>query len=88
MAFRGGSGGGSCGIGYWRKKQKNAGSRSFPDGSQVKLALAHHRDDNAETILHHLLRGSGLTGLARIRRCRDGVRPFTLLGRDEIRGNI
>lgn len=48
-------------------------------------AVAHHRDDNAETLLLNLLRGAGLRGL-RAMRPRNGsvVRPLLCLAREEI----
>ena len=54
------------------------------------IATAHQKDDNAETILHRLLRGTGLRGLAGIWPIRvfdDGikfVRPLLCVRRDEI----
>lgn len=37
----------------------------------IWLATGHTRDDQIETILHHLLRGSSLTGVQGIRRTRE-----------------
>lgn len=49
------------------------------------IALGHHRDDQAETLLLHLLRGSGTDGLAGMRlRTGDRIRPLLRTGKDEI----
>ena len=51
-----------------------------------KIATGHHRDDQAETLLIHLLRGSGPEGLRGILPIRDGrlIRPLLDVGRTEI----
>lgn len=49
------------------------------------LLTAHHRDDQAETLLLHLLRGSGVAGLAAMPACRPfgpGWLARPLLGLD------
>jgi tRNA(Ile)-lysidine synthase len=51
----------------------------------AKIAVAHHQDDRAETILFNLFRGSGLKGLSGIRPVRDNIiRPLLCCTRQEI----
>jgi len=51
-----------------------------------KIALGHHADDQAETILMRLLRGASLQGLTGIPPVRDGIiiRPMLAVTRGEI----
>ncbi|MBZ4664428.1 MAG: tilS [Caloramator sp.] len=51
-----------------------------------KIALAHNMNDNAETIIMNLIRGTGTLGLIGIPNKRDGkyIRPILCLTRDEI----
>ena len=56
---------------------------------EARIALAHHRDDNVETVLLNLARGSGVNGIKGIVpvNVREGltfVRPLLGVGRDEI----
>jgi tRNA(Ile)-lysidine synthase len=56
----------------------------------ASIATAHHRDDQAETVMLHILRGAGLDGLGGIeRRSSAGViRPFLDVTGDEIRAAL
>lgn len=51
------------------------------------IALGHHADDQAETVLMRLLRGSGTTGLSGMagRNARGYVRPLLEISRDRLR---
>ena len=50
-----------------------------------KIALAHHADDQTETVLYHLCRGSGLSGLAGMSPARGRIiRPFLETPRKDI----
>jgi tRNA(Ile)-lysidine synthase len=52
-----------------------------------RIAVAHNRDDVAETMLLNLIRGTGLKGLTGIKPIQDIViRPLLFAGRNEIEG--
>ena len=51
----------------------------------AKIATAHHRGDNAETVLWNLTRGAGIDGLSGIPAKRDNIiRPLLCCSREEI----
>jgi tRNA(Ile)-lysidine synthase len=55
----------------------------------VAIAVAHTRDDQAETLLLRLLRGAGATGLAGMRPRRgDVVRPLLAVSRREVLAHL
>lgn len=55
-------------------------------GIADKIALAHHKSDQAETILMHIFRGSGVAGAKGMEPIRDGIyiRPMLTTSKKEI----
>jgi len=63
----------------------NAFGEKKKELSADKIALAHHKTDQAETVLFHLSRGCGLDGLVGIRPVRgDIIHPLLCVNRAEI----
>ena len=57
----------------------------YNEGKNVKIAIAHNLNDNVETFIHNLCRGTGINGLAGIRAVSDKIiRPIMCLTRQEI----
>lgn len=55
-------------------------------GEDETVVTGHTRDDQAETVLMNLLRGSGTAGIAGMRRSRPGVvRPLLEFSRSDLR---
>ncbi len=53
------------------------------------IAVAHHKDDQVETIIHNLIRGTGARGLCGMRQ-RNGriIRPLLNVSREEIERHL
>jgi tRNA(Ile)-lysidine synthase len=58
--------------------------RAASEIGATAIATGHTCDDQAETVLLHLARGSGLAGLAGMRPLREGIaRPLLAIGRKD-----
>lgn len=84
----------------WRATRRSFFAERASHHEADRIALGHHQDDQAETLLLHLLRGSGLQGLASMRfrslqklsitdqadtqQMYTVIRPFLAVGRDDI----
>ena len=72
-----------------REARREIFAREMRQTGAKVLLTAHHRDDQTETVLMHLLRGSGMRGLSGIARCApfaEGfvLRPFLSLSKADI----
>ena len=68
-----------------RNVRREALETTLREENGTKIAVAHHQNDNAETVLMNLVRGTGLKGLSGIRPVNGNViRPLLCLTRDDI----
>ena len=68
-----------------RKMRYHAFEAFAQEWGADKIALAHHQNDLAETMLYHMARGTGIGGLGSLRPVRNSViRPLLCMNREEI----
>lgn len=68
-----------------RKVRREAFEKTFENVGGTKIALAHHMNDSAETVLWNLCRGTGIRGLGGIAPSSGvWIRPFLCVKREEI----
>ncbi|MGI6069159.1 MAG: tRNA lysidine(34) synthetase TilS [Blautia sp.] len=68
-----------------RMVRREAFAIAMEEFGASKVALAHHKDDLAETVIHHLARGSSLRGLAGMSPVNESIiRPFLCIDQEEI----
>ncbi|MBO6015765.1 MAG: tRNA lysidine(34) synthetase TilS [Lachnospiraceae bacterium] len=73
----------------FEKEAKNIRRRLQTEPGKVKIAVAHHQNDQAETVLFQMFRGSALRGLRGMKPVRRQgemtiIRPMLTVGREEI----
>ena len=72
-----------------RKARYDAFERVLSERGANKIAVAHNRNDQAETMLWNIARGSGMNGAAGIRPVRGTIiRPLLECDRKEIEGYL
>lgn len=72
------------------KRARETYFNSLVENGEVDvIATGHHKDDNAESVLMHILRGSGIDGLKGIAQ-RNGnmIRPLLCVSREDILGYL
>ena len=78
----------------WAREARYAAFReALAETDAQAVCLAHHREDQAETLLLHLMRGTGLTGLCGMRRESTVlgvpvIRPLLAFSREELRAAL
>lgn len=72
-----------------RRARQDFFAKLVSDGKIDRVAVAHTADDQAETVLAHILRGSGLAGLGAIHpRTETVVRPLLKIRRADLRSYL